>query len=112
MLLSLTPPSSPRVYQVAGFDEHVPDLVSLVANTLRTAPLEDAAFDSARDKLTRTLSNLEQRQPAVLAAYRRRPVPLRTAHSFALLLRPVFTARAAGPTFASALLLACCCGRC
>ena len=57
---------------LAGFDQRLPGLASLVASTVRTLPLDDPiAFERRREGLQRQLANLAQRQPAKLVAYHR-----------------------------------------
>ena len=59
------------VLQFGGFDERLPQLLELVATSLRTFAIQPAAFKGAPGRLSRSLRSLDKRQPVALCSYHR-----------------------------------------
>ena len=55
----------------SGYNSRLPELVSYVANQVRTAELTPLAFDRQREQLRQSLANFDRKQPISLCSYRR-----------------------------------------
>jgi len=56
---------------LSGYDQRLPELAALVADSLRTFDVAPLAFERQRDGLLRQLRGADKRQPVEQAAYRR-----------------------------------------